>query len=101
MFEKFPDIKANTDNHGKLRMYTGKIAGDNRVKGPDYGELTAIFLSKVTKGKEFYFHVKTSIPRLWPMSKQQSSRTPAFIICAPLFVYKQVSFSMVEKRCSS
>jgi hypothetical protein len=67
-------------------MHTGEIPGDNRVKSSDYGELTAVFLCKVTKGKKFYFHVKNSIPRLWTMTKQESSRTFALAGLRFLFI---------------
>jgi hypothetical protein len=58
-------------------MYAGKISGDNRVKGPDYRELPAVFLGKIAKGKKFYLHIKNSMPRLWTMTQQESSQKVA------------------------
>ena len=61
MFAKFPEIKAYANNHGKLGMEAGKVAGNNRIKSSHNGQLAPVLLGKVTKSKKFYFHLM-SVP---------------------------------------
>jgi hypothetical protein len=37
-------------------MYAGKIARDDRVEGSHNGQLAAVFLGKIAKGKKLDFH---------------------------------------------
>jgi hypothetical protein len=55
MGRKFPDVKTDADHHRKLGMDAGKTPGNDRIKGSYNGKLTAAFLGKITKGKEFCF----------------------------------------------
>ena len=58
---KFPQIKTYADDHRKLGVNAGEIAGDDRVKSPHNGQFAAVFLGKIAKGKKFYFHTLSSI----------------------------------------
>jgi hypothetical protein len=68
MTGEFPDVEANPDNHGKQRMYAGEITRDNGIERSHYGQFTAVFLSKITKGKQFYFHGRPPIPLSAPLA---------------------------------
>jgi hypothetical protein len=61
MIGKFPDVKADTDNHRKLGVNTGKIPGNDRVEGSHDSELAAVLLGKITKSKQLYFHRRSII----------------------------------------
>jgi hypothetical protein len=54
---EFPYIKTDSDNHRQLGMHTGKIPGNNSVKGAYNGKFAAVFLGKIAKGKQFYLHI--------------------------------------------
>jgi len=54
---EFPEIKTYANYYRKLGMDTGEIAGNDGIKSSYNGKFAAVFLSKITKGKKFYFHL--------------------------------------------
>jgi hypothetical protein len=57
MLRKFPNIETQPDYHRELRMNTGKIPRDNRIERPYDSKFTASLLGKITKRKNFSFHI--------------------------------------------
>jgi hypothetical protein len=74
---KFPKVKTKPDDDGQLRVNAGKIPGNDGVKGAYDGQFPAVFLGKIAKGKQFYFHNNSLKRPLLSAGLEPENRDPA------------------------